>query len=253
MPNFGDENTDPTVSPAGARARVLLAAGAGIAAGASLAAAQAGTAAASAGTSSLGIAAHKRSSHHSAARHHSTPVPSPELLAVGDRGAAVSQVQRALHRHATGYFGSGTRQAVAHYQHRHHLIEDGVVGPHTRRALHLRVRIVGGVPAAPTQAPAPAATTATTSASSSSTQPAATQSTGSGGYSIPSSIVQCESGGNWHAVNSSSGAGGAYQIMPSTWRAYGGTGLPQDASPTQQSAIASKIWAANGPSAWSCG
>jgi muramidase (phage lysozyme) len=65
--------------------------------------------------------------------------------------------------------------------------------------------------------------------------------------------VQCESGGNWHAVNPSSGAGGAYQIMPSTWRAYGGTGLPQDASPGEQSAIASKIWAASGPSAWSCG
>src|SRR5262249_9542806 len=43
-----------------------------------------------------------------------------------------------------------------------------------------------------------------------------------GPYSIPTYIVMCESGGNYHAVNPSSGAGGAYQILPSTWAAYGG-------------------------------
>lgn len=73
-----------------------------------------------------------------------------------------------------------------------------------------------------------------------------------GGYSIPSSIVQCESGGNWSAVNPSSGAGGAYQILPSTWAAYGGTGAPQDASHAEQSAIAARIMASQGPSAWTC-
>ncbi len=66
-------------------------------------------------------------------------------------------------------------------------------------------------------------------------------------YSIPASIVMCESGGNWRAVNPSTGAGGAYQILPSTWTAYGGSGLPQDASPAQQSAIAAKIYASVGP------
>jgi hypothetical protein len=40
--------------------------------------------------------------------------------------------------------------------------------------------------------------------------------------------------------------------MPSTWQAYGGTGLPQNASPAQQSAIASKIWNSAGPGAWQC-
>ena len=37
----------------------------------------------------------------------------------------------------------------------------------------------------------------------------------------------CESGGNWEAVNPSSGAGGAYQILPSTWELYGGEGDPR--------------------------
>jgi peptidoglycan hydrolase CwlO-like protein len=73
-----------------------------------------------------------------------------------------------------------------------------------------------------------------------------------GDWAIPQAIVMCESGGNFGAVNSSSGAGGAYQIMPSTWRLYGGSGAPQDASPAEQSRIAAQIWRDSGPSAWVC-
>lgn len=74
-----------------------------------------------------------------------------------------------------------------------------------------------------------------------------------GPYSIPTYIVMCESGGNYSAVNPSSGAGGAYQIMPSTWEAYGGTGLPQDASKAEQDRIAALIYADSGTSPWVCG
>ena len=73
-----------------------------------------------------------------------------------------------------------------------------------------------------------------------------------GDWAIPESIVLCESGGNWDAVNPSSGAGGAYQILPSTWELYGGEGDPEDASPGAQSAIAAQIWADSGASAWVC-
>jgi septal ring factor EnvC (AmiA/AmiB activator) len=73
-----------------------------------------------------------------------------------------------------------------------------------------------------------------------------------GPYSIPTYIVMCESGGNYHALNSSSGAGGAYQILPSTWAAYGGEGEPQNAPKAEQDRIAAEIWADSGPSAWSC-
>jgi hypothetical protein len=68
--------------------------------------------------------------------------------------------------------------------------------------------------------------------------------------SLPACTWQPESGGNWSAVNSSSGAGGYYQITPSTWAAYGGSGSPQSASPAEQTAIAQKIWASQGSSAW---
>jgi peptidoglycan hydrolase CwlO-like protein len=73
-----------------------------------------------------------------------------------------------------------------------------------------------------------------------------------GPYAIPTYIVMCESGGNYHAYNPSSGAGGAYQILQSTWRAYGGQGAPQDAPKAEQDRIAAEIWRDSGPSAWSC-
>ena len=73
-----------------------------------------------------------------------------------------------------------------------------------------------------------------------------------GDWAIPEAIVMCESGGNYGALNPSSGAGGAYQILPSTWALYGGKGKPHEASPAEQDAIAAQIWADSGPGAWVC-
>src|SRR5262249_19051040 len=74
-----------------------------------------------------------------------------------------------------------------------------------------------------------------------------------GPYAIPSYIVTCESGRHYRPYNPSSGAGGAYQILPSTWRAYGGEGLPQNAPKAEQDRIAGEIWQDSGPTAWACG
>jgi septal ring factor EnvC (AmiA/AmiB activator) len=73
-----------------------------------------------------------------------------------------------------------------------------------------------------------------------------------GPYSIPAYIVMCESGGDYSALNASSGAGGAYQILPSTWDLYGGQGAPHEAPKAEQDRIASEIWADSGGSAWVC-
>lgn len=74
-----------------------------------------------------------------------------------------------------------------------------------------------------------------------------------GPYSIPTYIVMCESGGDYSALNPSSGAGGAYQIMPETWEAYGGEGLPNEASKAEQDRIAALIYADSGTAPWVCG
>jgi hypothetical protein len=123
------------------------------------------------------------------------------------------------------------------------------------------VRMLAPPAPGPTDTPASASIAAsspvpTSSDSSSSTpegeavQNAASSPGASSAGSLPACTWQPESGGNWSAVNSSSGAGGYYQITPGTWAAYGGTGSPQSASPAEQTAIAQKIWASQGSSAW---
>jgi hypothetical protein len=78
-------------------------------------------------------------------------------------------------------------------------------------------------------------------------QPAGTAAGGSG---LPSCTWAPESGGSYSAYNASSGAGGKYQIIPSTWRAYGGTGSPQTAPAAEQERIAARVYAGQGAGAW---
>ena len=64
----------------------------------------------------------------------------------------------------------------------------------------------------------------------------------SGGWAIPYAIVLCESGGQNLSPNSA-GASGYYQIMPATWKLFGGTGpAAYLASKSEQDAVASRIW-----------
>ena len=64
-------------------------------------------------------------------------------------------------------------------------------------------------------------------------------------------VAQCESGNNW-AINTGNGYYGGLQFSASTWAAYGGHGLPQNAPKAEQDRIAALIWADSGPSAWAC-
>ena len=67
----------------------------------------------------------------------------------------------------------------------------------------------------------------------------------SGGNSVWDRLAQCESGGNW-ATNTGNGYYGGLQFSPSTWRAYGGPGMPHQASRETQIAIATKVRDASG-------
>jgi septal ring factor EnvC (AmiA/AmiB activator) len=75
----------------------------------------------------------------------------------------------------------------------------------------------------------------------------------SGGWAIPYAIVLCESGGQ-NLTPNSAGASGYYQILPSTWKLFGGTGpAAYLASKGEQDAVASRIWNGGaGASNWVC-
>jgi uncharacterized protein YabE (DUF348 family) len=76
-------------------------------------------------------------------------------------------------------------------------------------------------------------------------KPEATTSNFAGGSTVWDSLAQCESGGNW-AINTGNGYYGGLQFSLSTWRAYGGTGYPHQASRETQIAVATRLRDATG-------
>lgn len=66
-----------------------------------------------------------------------------------------------------------------------------------------------------------------------------------GGSTVWDRLAQCESGGNW-ATNTGNGYYGGLQFSLGTWQAYGGSGLPSNASRETQIAIATKVRNASG-------
>jgi LysM repeat protein len=62
-------------------------------------------------------------------------------------------------------------------------------------------------------------------------------------------LAQCESGGNWNA-STGNGYYGGIQFNPRTWKAFGGSGMPHQASKAQQIAVAERTLAAQGWNAW---
>jgi hypothetical protein len=62
-------------------------------------------------------------------------------------------------------------------------------------------------------------------------------------------VAQCESGGNW-ATSTGNGFHGGLQFTASTWRSFGGSGMPHQASRTEQIAVAERVLDAQGWKAW---
>jgi uncharacterized protein YabE (DUF348 family) len=101
--------------------------------------------------------------------------------------------------------------------------------------------------------PAPAKKSSSSSNSSSSSSSSkksssdSAPSVASGG--VWDRIAQCESGGNW-SINTGNGYYGGLQFTPSTWRAFGGSGMPHQASRAEQIAVAKRVQAGQGWGAW---
>jgi LysM repeat protein len=115
--------------------------------------------------------------------------------------------------------------------------------------------------AAPLQvAPAPVSTTAAPGKHRAPARPAQPAAAPAGTFStaglsaFESCVIAHESGGNPQAVNPSSGAGGLYQFLPSTWAslgfAYVYPGGAQTAPVSVQHAAFAKLYAEAGTSPW---
>jgi Transglycosylase-like domain/Putative peptidoglycan binding domain len=149
----------------------------------------------------------------------------------GDRGQAVTLIQRELGVPADGVFGPQTERAVKRFQRRRGLVVDGVVGPQTRQALGLRAF------------------------SASSVQRGSRSVSRGGGSSVRvppilRRIAECESGGNTRAIGGGGRYRGKYQFTIGTWRSYGGEGDPIDASEAEQDRVALRLYRARGTSPW---
>ena len=102
---------------------------------------------------------------------------------------------------------------------------------------------------APAPVAAPVASSASTGASTSAAPAQQASYSGSGGFQ--SCVIQRESGGDASAVNASSGAGGLYGFLPSTWQSLGHSGLPENATVAEQNAAFAQEYAQSGGAAWS--
>jgi resuscitation-promoting factor RpfE len=62
-------------------------------------------------------------------------------------------------------------------------------------------------------------------------------------------VAACESGGNW-SINTGNGYHGGLQFTLGTWRANGGSGMPENASREEQIRVAENVLARQGIGAW---
>jgi len=62
-------------------------------------------------------------------------------------------------------------------------------------------------------------------------------------------VAQCESGGDW-AIDTGNGFYGGLQFSTATWKANGGTGMPNQASREEQIRVAENVLRTQGIGAW---
>lgn len=101
--------------------------------------------------------------------------------------------------------------------------------------------------------PAPPAPKKSTS-NSSSKKPSSNKSSGSSGAAasgdVWAALARCESGGRANAVSASGKYHGLYQFSVATWKSVGGSGLPSQASPAEQTKRAKMLQARSGWGQW---
>ena len=182
---------------------------------------------------------------HPGAAHHPSHFAT---VRAGDSLSSISQRE----------FGSAASWPALWWANRHAVHNPSVIAAGERLRLPSSHRVKpwltrAALDAIPTTAPVAVPATAPASGyavtSTAPAQPVTATYSGSG--SFQSCVIRAESGGNAGAVNGSSGAGGLYGFLPSTWQSLGFSGLPENASVSQQNAAFAKEYSQSGSAAWS--
>jgi hypothetical protein len=189
---------------------------------------------------------------HPVAAHHAHQMPAHYTIRAGDTLSSIA-------RHE---YGSAADWPALWWVNRHKVHNPEAIMAGQRLKLtdwHPRKPWLdrAAMAAIPALAPAPVSSEAAPSeaapaaAPAADPQPASTTTAGAAPGSFQQCVIQAESGGNASAVNPSSGAGGLYGFLPSTWQALGHSGLPENASVAEQNQAFQQEYAQSGSSAWS--
>jgi hypothetical protein len=156
----------------------------------------------------------------------------------GDHNSLVVRLQRELSAHgrnvaATGHYGKATKKRVKAIQRHHGWKATGVVGSGVWHVLLSDGRRVSS----PSIKPYLDRRSSKRKAQSAPTN------------SVWDKLARCESGGRWH-INTGNGFYGGLQFTLSTWHAYGGSGMPNKHSRSEQIAVARRVQHSQGWGAW---
>jgi hypothetical protein len=179
------------------------------------------------------LSLHPASAHH---QHHYT-------VKAGDSLASV----------ATHKYGAANRWPALWWVNRNKIKNPNAIRAGMRLRLspwHPRRDWLDHAAMAAIPTPAPPPVTAAPAAGPAAPAASAQSYSGASG-SFEQCVIQSESGGDPSAVNGSSGAGGLYGFLPSTWASLGFSGLPQNASAATQQQAFQKAYAQSGSAPWS--
>jgi hypothetical protein len=164
----------------------------------------------------------------------------------GAHNSLVVRLQRELSAHgrnvrATGYYGNQTTRRVKSLQRHHGWRATGNTGS---RVWHVLLS-----DRHPVKGPSITPYLAGHKKSAASHHKAAKSHRSAASNTVWDKIAQCESSGNWH-INTGNGFYGGLQFSLSTWHGYGGSGLPNRHSRTEQITVAKRVQSSQGWGAW---
>ncbi len=157
---------------------------------------------------------------------------------------------------ATHAYGNAADWPAVWWVNRHQVPNPNVIAAGQRLRLpasgQVRAWMAHAAHAAIPAASAPVAAVSVPQAAAAAAAPVSTAAPASSGGANWSAIAACESGGNWSA-NTGNGFYGGLQFTEQTWLGYGGgqyASSANQASATQQIAVAQRVLAGQGIGAW---